>query len=65
MIMRMELDRDLAERLYRVALRLKRTPEDCAKSAIRAFVEDCEDSFAQAARFGDGIARISDDGFMD
>ena len=63
--MRIELDRELSERLYRVALRLKRAPEDCAQSAIRAFVEDCEDSFAQAARFGDGVARTPDDGFMD
>lgn len=65
MIMHIELDPDLAERLYRVARRLKRTPEDCARSAVRVFVEDCEDSLAQAARFGDGVARIPDDGFMD
>ena len=63
--MKIELELDLAERLYRVARRLERSPEDCATSAVRAFVEDCEDSFAQAARFGDGIARIPDDGFMD
>ncbi|TAN64656.1 MAG: hypothetical protein EPN20_08105 [Magnetospirillum sp.] len=63
--MRIELDHDLAERLYQVARRLKRAPDECALSAIRAFVADCEESFARAARFGDGVARIPDDGFMD
>ncbi|OAN49188.1 hypothetical protein A6A04_03475 [Paramagnetospirillum marisnigri] len=63
--MQITLSPDLAERLYRVARRLKRSPDDCALAAIRTFVTDCEESFAQAAPFGDGVARIPDDGFMD
>lgn len=63
--MQIQLDPKLAARLYSAARQLKRDPAECALSAIRAFVEDCEDSIAQAARFGDGIARIPDDGFMD
>ena len=63
--MKIDLDLDLASRLYAAARRLKRDPAECALSAIRAFVADCEESFAQAAQFGDGVARIPDDGFMD
>jgi hypothetical protein len=63
--MKIDLPPDLAERLFRAARRLGRKPEDCALSAVTAFVTDCEDSFALAAQFGDGIARPVDDGFMD
>jgi hypothetical protein len=63
--MKIDLPHDLAERLFRAARRLKRDPTECALSAITAFVTDCEESFALAAQFGDGIARPADDGFMD
>jgi hypothetical protein len=54
---------DLAQRLTLAARRLKRSPEDCALSAIRSFVTDCEDSAAQAAQLGqaDGIVRAAED----
>lgn len=59
------LPRDLSERLVLAARRLGRAPEDCALSAIRAWVEDCEHAAAQArALSGTDVVRPPED-FMD
>ena len=63
--MKIELDLELASRLYATARRLGRDPAECARAAILAFVTDCEDAALMRARLGDGVARIPDDGFMD
>lgn len=59
------LDRDLENRLRQVAARLGRAPEDCAASAIRTFVADCEEALASGRRLGgDGMMRPPE-GFYD
>ncbi|CAA7613003.1 hypothetical protein [Magnetospirillum sp. SS-4] len=63
--MTIDLDSDLAARLAACARRLRRDPAECARAAVQAFVADCEEAFAHAAQFGDGVARMPDDGFMD
>ncbi|KIL98141.1 hypothetical protein CCC_01202 [Paramagnetospirillum magnetotacticum MS-1] len=52
--MRIDLDLDLASRLYQVARQLGRDPAECARSAILAFVKDCEDAATLRARLGGG-----------
>lgn len=52
--MRIELDPDLAQRLYVAARRLGRTAEDCARSAVLTFVEDCEQTQRLRAQLGGG-----------
>ncbi|MBI2240800.1 MAG: hypothetical protein HYU59_08360 [Magnetospirillum gryphiswaldense] len=59
------LDRDLENRLRQVAARLGRSPQDCAASAIRSFVADCEEAFAHGQRLGgEGVMRPPE-GFYD
>jgi predicted transcriptional regulator len=50
--MRIELDSDLAGRLALAARTLGRTAEDCARSAIQTFVEDCEEAARNRAQLG-------------
>lgn len=60
------LDRDLDTRLRAAAARLGRTPEDCAISALRAFVADCEEAAAHARRLSGGETMMRPpDGFFD
>ena len=63
--MKIDIDPELASRLYIAARQLGRDPAECARAAILAFVTDCEEAARNRARLGDGIARIPDDGFMD
>lgn len=59
------LPRDLADRLTVAARRLRRDPEECALSAIRAWVQDAEESAAQSrALSGTDVVRPPD-GFHD
>ncbi len=59
------IDRDLENRLRSVASRLGRSPEDCALSAIKSFVTDCEEALASGQRLGgDGMMRPPE-GFYD
>jgi len=62
MVTSIAIPSDLYERLWRVARRLKRDPEECAASAIRAFVEDCEENAAMAERLGGGDGIFRTDG---
>ncbi len=56
---------DLADRLAAAARRLGRASEECALAAIRTFVQDCEESAAQAQRLNpDGVIRPAE-GFWD
>ncbi|CAA7613201.1 hypothetical protein [Magnetospirillum sp. UT-4] len=56
------LPRDLDDRLAAAARRLGRSPEDCALSAIRAFVADCEEATRTAQRLGgDPVVRPPED----
>jgi hypothetical protein len=48
--MRIDLDPDLASRLYIAARQLKRDPAECARSAILAFITDCEESARMRAQ---------------
>jgi len=60
-------DPDLDQRLYRVARALGKTPEECALSALKAWLADHEDAMATARLLGgsgDGVARLPD-GFFD
>jgi predicted transcriptional regulator len=52
--MRIDLDPDLAYRLYTVARQLKRDPAECARTAILAFVTDCEESAQMRAQLAGG-----------
>jgi predicted transcriptional regulator len=52
--MRIDLDPDLASRLYTVARQLKREPQECARSAILAFVRDCEENARMRAQLAGG-----------
>ncbi len=52
--MRIDLDLELARRLYAAARALGRQPEACARAAILAFVEDCEETARLRARLGGG-----------
>ncbi|CUW38173.1 conserved protein of unknown function [Magnetospirillum sp. XM-1] len=52
--MRIELDPDLASRLYTAARQLGRDPAQCALSAILAFVTDCEDAARMRTQLGGG-----------
>ncbi|ARJ66646.1 hypothetical protein WV31_13680 [Magnetospirillum sp. ME-1] len=52
--MRIDLDPDLAQRLYTAARQLGRDPVECARSAILAFVTDCEDAARMRAQLGGG-----------
>jgi hypothetical protein len=52
--MRIDLDPDLASRLYTAARQLKRDPVECARSAILAFITDCEESAAMRAQLTGG-----------
>jgi predicted transcriptional regulator len=63
--MKIDLDLDLASRLATVARQLKRDPAECARSAIAAFVTDCEEAQALRARFGGGEYWVRDEDFMD
>lgn len=62
----LEMDRDLEQRLFLAARRLGRSPADCALSAIRDFVLDCEQAAEHARRLagGDAVMRLPD-GFHD
>lgn len=52
--MRIDLDPDLAQRLYTAARQLKRDPTDCARAAILAFVRDCEENAQMRAQLAGG-----------
>lgn len=52
--MRIDLDPELAFRLHAVARQLKRDPAECARSAILAFVGDCEDAARMRAQLAGG-----------
>lgn len=52
--MRIDLDPDLASRLYVAARQLGRDPAECARTAILAFVTDCEESARMRAQLGGG-----------
>jgi hypothetical protein len=52
--MRIDLDPDLASRLYTAARQLKRDPAECARAAILAFVRDCEESACLRAQLAGG-----------
>ncbi|HTH17913.1 MAG TPA: hypothetical protein VL974_14740 [Magnetospirillum sp.] len=53
-------DLDLDTRLYQVARRLGKKPEECALAALKAWIEDHEEAHANAQRLGggDGAARL-------
>ncbi|MGE5547709.1 MAG: hypothetical protein ACM33T_12480 [Solirubrobacterales bacterium] len=56
------IDGELERRLRQVAAQLKKSPEECALSAVRTFVADAEEAAAHAARFGgDGVVRPPDE----
>lgn len=63
--MKIELDLDLASRLYKVARQLGRDPAECARSAIQSFVADCEEAARLKSHFGGADHWGRDDGFMD
>ncbi len=50
--MRIDLEPDLSQRLAFAARTLGRSPEDCARSAIQTFVEDCEEAARNRAQLG-------------
>ncbi len=52
--MRIDLDMDLASRLFTVARQLGRDPAECARSAILAFVADCEEAAEMRAQLAGG-----------
>lgn len=52
--MRIDLDPDLAARLYTAARQLGRDPAECARAAILAFVADCEEAARMRAQLGGG-----------
>jgi hypothetical protein len=49
-----DIDTDLAQRLYAAARSLGRKPDECAKAAILAFVADCEEAATLRAQLGGG-----------
>jgi predicted transcriptional regulator len=53
-MLRIELDGELESRLRMAAARLKRAPDDCVRSAVRAFVEDCEEAVRHALQLSQG-----------
>jgi len=56
---------DLETRLFQLARRLGKRPEDCALAALKAWIEDNEDALANAqALGGDGTMRPPE-GFYD
>jgi predicted transcriptional regulator len=63
--MRIDIDADLANRLVMAARRLKRDPAECARSAIVAFVQDCEESAQLAARLNGGDHWVRDEDWSD
>lgn len=57
-------DPDLDARLHRLARSLNKTPEQCALAALTAWIEDHEESQANARRLGgDGTFRPPEDFF--
>lgn len=52
--MRIDLGVDLASRLFTVARQLGRDPAECARSAILAFVKDCEEAAEMRAQLAGG-----------
>ncbi|WP_096704562.1 hypothetical protein [Magnetospirillum sp. 15-1] len=52
--MRIDLAPDLASRLYTVARQLGRDPAECARSAVLAFVQDCEEAAQMRAQLAGG-----------
>lgn len=66
-MLRIDLDGELESRLRTAAARLKRTPDDCVRSAVRAFVEDCEEAARNALQLGMGenFVRNTDDWGVD
>ncbi len=56
---------DLETRLFALARRLGKRPEECALAALTAWIEDHEESLANAQRLGgDGTMRPPE-GFFD
>ncbi len=52
--MRIDLAPDLASRLHAVARQLGRDPAECARSAVLAFVTDCEEAARMRAQLAGG-----------
>ena len=63
--MKIELDLDLASRLATAARQLGRDPAECARSAILAFVADCEEAAQLRARLGGGDHWVRDEDWSD
>ncbi|MFD2233719.1 hypothetical protein [Phaeospirillum tilakii] len=64
--MRLELDPDLAFRLAAIARGLGRRAEDCARAALLAYVEDCEQAATARSRLAGGDHWVrEEDYFMD
>lgn len=62
----LELDRDLEQRLHLIARRLGRSPADCALSALRSFITDCEEAAERAHQLSGGETMMRPpDGFYD
>jgi predicted transcriptional regulator len=53
-MLRVELDGELEARLRTIAARLKRAPDACVLGAVRAYVEDNEESFRNACQLAQG-----------